>query len=296
MNPQSRTLRLDRGVAAFVLVAFGLSGVLSLTIGLTGGTRSPLIGLRLLAMVIPALSVLIVRPWFGPSRADWTRLPWQYVPLALLILPVVMHVAMLPVIVGYEGGLPWQDWLTPQADGLIHSPEDRAWGVMTTGALLRRVAINALVGVMIVSGLAVFEEVGWRGWLLPRLLPHMSPPRAVMLTSAIWAAWHVPLQLSGVQHIDGISPVMLAVTMPFGVLATGLVIGWLWLRTESIWIVSIAHGALNNWGQYALKYMQFVEAPDSVVAAAGSIAVLMVGALFLSCYTNRGESQAIGGS
>jgi len=50
-----------------------------------------------------------------------------------------------------------------------------------------------------------------------------------------------------------------------------LVIGWLWLKTESIWIVSLAHGALNNWGQYAFKYMQFVQAPDLIVVSAGSL-------------------------
>lgn len=144
-----------------------------------------------------------------------------------------------------------------------------------------RIALNAVVGVGVVSVLAVFEEVGWRGWLLPRLMQRATPVQAVVLTSAIWAAWHVPLQLSGVQHIDGVSPVMLALSMPFDIFATGLVIGWLWLRTESIWIVALAHGALNNWGQYALKYMQFVEAPESVVAAAGFVGVLAVGTLLL---------------
>lgn len=295
MNPESRTNEIDNAVTTFVLVAFCLSGILSLIVGLTGGYRSPLIGLQFLAMGIPALAAVIVRPWFGASRADWRRLPWQYVPLALMILPVVMHIAMLPVIVWYEGSLPWQEWLTPQADGLIHSSEERAWGVMTAGGLLRRVAMNAVVGVTIVSALAVFEEVGWRAWLLPRLLQRMSAARAVVLTSVIWAVWHVPLQLSGVQHIDGVSPVMLAVTMPMGIFATGLVIGWLWLRTESIWIVSIAHGALNNWGQYALKYMRFVAAPDSVVAAAGFIAVLTVGTLLLSRYSDQSKRQAIAG-
>jgi hypothetical protein len=44
----------------------------------------------------------------------------------------------------------------------------------------------------------------------------------------------------------------------------------------------MAHGALNNWGQYALKYMQFVRAPDSVVGGAGVIAVLILGTLLLT--------------
>ena len=66
----------------------------------------------------------------------------------------------------------------------------------------------------------------------------------------------------------------LALTFPFGIFATGLVIGWLWVKTESIWMVTLAHGALNSWWQYAFKYMQFVRAPDSVVGASGLLAVI----------------------
>jgi hypothetical protein len=65
---------------------------------------------------------------------------------------------------------------------------------------------------------------------------------AVVVTSAISAVWHVPFQLSGIQHIDGVSPVTLALTVPFAIFGVGLVIGSLWLKTESIWIVTLAHG------------------------------------------------------
>jgi len=265
-------------IVIFVAVAYGLSVALSLAIGLTGGASSPLIGLQLLTTFIPALAVLSVRSRAGGAVSiDWHRLPWTYVPIALLLLPVVMHAAMLPVIVTHEGRLPWEDWLTPQADGLIHSSAERGWGVLTPSALAGRIALNAITGLVVVSTLTFFEEIGWRGWLLPRLLEHLSARRAVVVTSAIWAGWHVPFQLSGIQHIEGVSPLMLALTLPFGIFAAGLVIGWLWLRTESIWIVSLAHGALNNWGQYALKYMRFVKAPDSVVGTAALLAMLATG-------------------
>ena len=98
--------------------------------------------------------------------------------------------------------------------------------------------------------------------------------------SAIWAVCHTPFELSGVQHIDGVSPLELALTQPFGIFAAGLVIGWLWVNTESIG--SLAHGALNNWGQYALKYMQFVRARESVVGLAGILVVLVLGVLLLT--------------
>jgi hypothetical protein len=44
----------------------------------------------------------------------------------------------------------------------------------------------------------------------------------------------------------------------------------------------LAHGALNAWGQYVFKYMQFVRAPDSIVGAAGILAVLLLGTLLLT--------------
>jgi len=282
MDADSQVKNSSKAIATFVAVAYAISVALSLIIGLTGGYQSPFIGLQFLSMLIPALAVLCVRPGVdGALRIDWHRLPWTYVPVALLLIPVAMHAAMLPVAVAYEGRLPWQEWLTPQADGLFHSSTERGWGVMTPTGLAGRLALNAIVGVVVVSVMAIFEEIGWRAWLLPRLQARMGARRAVLITSAVWAAWHIPFQLSGVQHVDDVSPGMLALTLPFGTLGGGLVIGWLWLETESIWIVSLAHGALNNWGQYAFKYMQFVQAPALVVVSAGSLAVLVLGAFLL---------------
>ena len=106
---------------------------------------------------------------------------------------------------------------------------------------------------VIVSFLAFFEEVGWRAWLLPRLVDRLGMRRGIWLTAVIWAFWHTPYVLSGIQHIDGFPVLRTALIVPIGTIGPGLVIGWLWVRTESIWIVSIAHGAFNNWGQYRFQ-------------------------------------------
>jgi membrane protease YdiL (CAAX protease family) len=190
---------------------------------------------------------------------------------------------MLPVLFRLEGGWGWQDWLTPQADGLYHTPASRGWGTLTTYGLVERIVLNAIVGLIVASFLSFFEEIGWRAWLLPRLMDRIGARRAVIATAIIWGIWHVPFQLSGIQHIDGISPVRLALTLPIGIAVMGLIIGWLWLRTESIWIVSLAHGALNSLGQYALKYMTESVNPntDAVAGVAGVLAMLVVGVLLL---------------
>jgi hypothetical protein len=54
------------------------------------------------------------------------------------------------------------------------------------------------------------------------MLARMDARRAVVVTAVIWAFWHVPLELSGIQHIDGVAPVGLALGMPLGIFATGL--------------------------------------------------------------------------
>lgn len=273
----------NRAILVFIGTVYALSIALSLLVGLTGGVESALIQLRFLSMFLPALAVLVVRFLTNERpQLDWNRFPPKYVPLALLLMPVVMHAAMLPVAAAYEDRLPWEDWLKPGPDGLYHSPAQIGWGALTLNGLVRRIGLNAVVGLTFASFLAFFEEVGWRAWLLPRVAERGGARRAVVITSVIWATWHVPFELSGIQHIEGVSPAQLALTLPFGIFATGLVIGWLWVRTESIWIVTLAHGALNSWSQYAFKYMQFVRAPDAVVGAAGSLAVLVLGVLLLT--------------
>jgi membrane protease YdiL (CAAX protease family) len=260
-----------------------LSIALSLVVGLTGGHASLIAGLGFLSMFFPAIAVLIVRFTMGEkvSSMGLNRFPVRYLP-SILLMPAVLHAVMLPLTAIWEGGLPWQEWLTRQADGLFHTPESRGWGTLSTTALIGRMAANAGVGILFVSFLAFFEEVGWRAWLLPRFKDRLGPRRAVLITSAIWAFWHTPFALSGIHYIAGVSQVVTAVIMPIGHVGAGLVIGWLWLRSESMWLVILAHGALNNWGQYAFKYMQdFSTADPALVLAEGNLGLLLLGSLLL---------------
>ena len=201
--------------------------------------------------------------------------------MALLLIPVAMHAAMLPVAAAYEGRLPWQEWLTTQADGLFHSSTERGWGVMTPTGLAGRLALNAIVGVVVVSAMAIFEEIGWRAWLLPRLHARMGARRAVLITSAVWAAWHIPFQLSGVRarrrrlssHARPHAPVRHAwrrIGHRLAVAGNG----------EHLDRLARAR-CVKQLGAYTFRYMQFVQAPDLVVVSAGSLAVLVLGAFLL---------------
>ena len=120
---------MNRAILCFVVIAYALSAALSLVVGLTGGHQSPLIGLGIISMFLPAIAVLIVQSTMDePPRIEWQRLALAYLPVALLLMPVVMHLVMLPTTAVLEGRLPWQQWLTPDSDGLYHTRLHRGVG------------------------------------------------------------------------------------------------------------------------------------------------------------------------
>jgi membrane protease YdiL (CAAX protease family) len=266
-------------LAVFLGVAFAGSTAASIAVAITGGHGSPHVGAAgISAMLAPALAVLATRLATGARVPDsgW-RLPWRWLPAALFLIPAAVHAVALPATFVAEGRLPWLDWLTPAADGLFHTPADRGWGDLTAAGLLARIALNAVVGLVAISVLAFFEEIGWRAFLLPRLVERRGERAGALLAAAIWALWHVPFALSGVHHIDQISPAALVSIAPLGHIGAGLVLAWLWLRTRSIVLVSLAHGALNNWGQYAFKLMNTSGDHDTLLLAVINGTLLCLG-------------------
>lgn len=75
--------------------------------------------------------------------------------------------------------------------------------MLTATGLAARIAINAAVGLIVVSILAFFEEIGWRAWLLSRLASRTGVRRALWLAAIIFAIFHIPFALSGIHHHGG---------------------------------------------------------------------------------------------
>jgi membrane protease YdiL (CAAX protease family) len=263
---------------AFLGVSFGGSILLSLAIGLSGGYESPFLWLAPLSMFVPALGVLAARITSGTSLGiGGSGLPLRWLAVALLALPLAIHAIALPGVVLLEGRIPWAAWLTPGPDGLFHTPPEQGWGTLTSAALAGRIAINAVAGLLFVSFLAFFEEIGWRAFLLPRLAGRLGVRRAAVASALIWALWHVPYALSGILHVDNVSPAALTLVHPLGTFGAGLFLAFLWFKTESLLLVSLAHGAFNNWGQYAFKFMKTSGERDLTLLVLVAVAVLAVG-------------------
>jgi uncharacterized protein len=101
-------------------------------------------------------------------------------------------------------------------------------------------------GEVTIVGLVLFvlvigEEIGWRGFLLPILLGRMSPLLASGVTAVLWALWHAPLYfLPGMPSFGDPYLAFVAWVLPLTFVLT-----WLWLRTRSVIVTTVAHGSAN---------------------------------------------------
>jgi membrane protease YdiL (CAAX protease family) len=112
------------------------------------------------------------------------------------------------------------------------------------------------IGPLINTIFALGEELGWRGFLLPRLLP-LGQWKAILLSGAIWGVWHAPAILQG-HNYPGRPVVGIFMMIIFCVLL-GAIFSWLYLRTRSPWAPALAHGSINAVAGLPLLFMTGVD-------------------------------------
>jgi len=95
----------------------------------------------------------------------------------------------------------------------------------------------------------LFEEIGWRGFLLPKLMSLGQLP-ALFLSGALWGFWHIPTKLAGINGGHLRFPFLYyflyaLVCFPFFNTLFGVLVGWTRLKSGSIWPAVIMHAAYD---------------------------------------------------
>jgi membrane protease YdiL (CAAX protease family) len=111
------------------------------------------------------------------------------------------------------------------------------------GPLFRTPPWFSVVVSMIVSvPVRASEEIGWRGYALPRLSARFGIRWASVVLGPIWACWHLPLFIQGMPaHGQSFAMFVLEVT------ALSVAMAWLYSKSQgSLLLVTLMHSAINE--------------------------------------------------
>ena len=180
-----------------------------------------------------ALIMLLIVTRDGFSREGWKVLGlhrlglnvWWIAFLAALLVSLVATAIV---------------WATPLASVVV--PENGVGG---------RLIGFVIQVVLFTFTLALGEEIGWRGYLLPMLFS-VGWTRALILVGLIHAAWHMPMIfLTPLYHSAGNRLIVLPLFVGT-IVAASFFLGYLRIYTGSVWPASIGHSVHNAaWGTLA---------------------------------------------
>jgi len=125
---------------------------------------------------------------------------------------------------------------------------------------------------------ALGEELGWRGFLLPHLLP-LGQWKAILISGTIWGIWHAPAIVQGLNYPG--YPILGIFMMIIFCVLLGAILSWLYLNTKSPWVAALAHGSINASAGLPILFLK----PGFNMAFGGTIAtpVAWIGmALFIA--------------
>jgi hypothetical protein len=256
--------RIDGRFVAFFLLAFGLAW--GTWLPALASTHVPKL-LPLAGLFAPAIAAVIVGGRTGlrdlAARVRrWRLSVWTYA-LALLLMPLC-----------YAAAIRLASWL----DGT--DPRGLS-GSSSFGFL----AASFAWLIVVTSG----EEIGWRGYALPRMLSAgMSPMAASLILGAAWGLWHLPLYvLPGGSSLG--YPVFFALAMGQSLVYTALA-----LRARGSLVPAVLLHATTDFGARLYHVERFTDSVwlmvDVLVAIVGLL--LLLSTVRPSATSNPAETSA----
>lgn len=267
-------------VILFVVLALGLAWLIALPMWLDGGLMNPLAGVLIQVMMFtPTIATVIVMVIFRPvfkgerlrflgmwplrpvKRVIWMMVIGLFGPFVLIMASIAVAALFgwvtldLQHFSGFESVL-----LATVPPGTELPPVGVVVFSQLTAVPMAAATINAVF--------AFGEELGWRGFLVPALRPLGTWP-TLLISGVIWGLWHAPVILLGYNFNR--TDVVGLLLMVGGCVAWGILLGWLRLRSASLWPAVLAHGMMNAAG--AMVMLVFAAGTSVDMALAGPLGI-----------------------
>lgn len=244
------------GPAVFTLLAVALAWLVASPLFLTGGLASPwFLPVSLLVMLTPGVAALVTVRLVDRERRVWTRLgvvtpgasPARVLAWAAAALGVCVAMVLVALPVGALLGVYPADFVGLSGLRAVVDEQLEAVGApplqVPVAALLVGQLVNVVIGAVINTVPALGEELGWRGYLFPRLLRLGTVP-AIVVSGVVWGVWHAPLLVLGYNY-PGASPLVAIAAMCGMATVVGAILAWVRMRSDSVWPAALGHGAIN---------------------------------------------------
>lgn len=214
--------------------------------GLTYGSGAAVVILAV-AMFMPALSNLLtrlitkegfgnmyLRPHFKGHVKEYLLL--YFGPIVLLVLSGALYFLIFPGSFDPE--------LTT-LKGVVASSGKQGLDVSTL--LIVQTLIFVVIGPIVNIIPTMGEELGWRGYLLPKLRVFLSDRTALIITGVIWGIWHLPVIVMGHNYGTGYwgYPWLGILAMIVFCVVLGIIEGYISIKMESVIPAAMIHSTVN---------------------------------------------------
>jgi len=233
-------------VAAFVVICLLLAGIAFLPAMPTDVAPFVLA----LGPLVVALGLALIEGNGALTRLgrSLTLIPANRLWFLVIVLPVVWALTVL--IVAIVAGAP--------AEGLFDG-----------------VGLDSLVVLLVVLIPAFAEELAWRGFAVPRLLPFLSPLGAALVLAVPWTIMHLPLVLVPGSINEGLA----VIPMVLALFGYSIILTWIFVGSGgSVLLTAIVHAGLNG----VVPIFQNLDADEAwlwrgVIAAVIAVLVILFG-------------------
>lgn len=136
-----------------------------------------------------------------------------------------------------------------------------------------------LTGLVISTLLAMCEEVGWRGYMLPRMTG-FSTLTAMLTVGFLHGLWHMPILLTTDYYHSTGNPWIVVPLFLITLTLAGIFYGFLRVWTGSVWPVAEAYAAANMaWG--ISSDVSQTQSPVVLEYICGESGAIMIGGLLI---------------
>ncbi len=272
-----------KGILSFLLITFGLTYLLEGLLILTGFrvTAIPAMGGQLAVaafMWIPAAAAVITIRYVTHEKASSILLRFgPSIKPYLATLGLIPLAFVVTYLITWVLGLGSPDWHLVQFYNLIASSgADMSTAPNPAMLLVLLTIMSLIVSPFFNSIFGLGEELGWRGFLLPRLMP-LGKWKAYGVLGVIWGLWHAPLVLVGFNYPG--HPFLGIVMMVLLTEAIGLFINEMTLHYQSSLLAGWVHGVFNSQSYGIWRMLLFYNTNPILGGITGLVGIVVISVL-----------------